>query len=410
MPDRILLISYAFPPTSAPEALLSAKRMSGLPGFAVDVVCAEPPEGYTVDDHSLDPYVTEGFASVTRVHRGRAWNYVRLGRYAGIVRPPDEWRPLNGPARRAAARRIGRGEYAAVVTWSQPHSTHLVGSALRRRYGTPWIAHLSDPWMRNPFVSCGTAERWINERLERRVFGGADRLLFTSAETVELCLGAYPRKWRDKARVLPHAYEPRLYPPAPPHGETDGRILLRYVGAFYGPRSPRPLAAGLARLESAVLRRLRIEIVGRVEDGMLETPEVRQLPEGVLTVRPPVDYIASLGMMREADGLLVVDAPADSSPFLPSKLVDYVGAGRPVAALTPEGAAAALVRRLGGPVADPADAAACAQALTDLVARIDSGGPGAFGCPHVRREYEADAVRAQMAAVIRDLSSRASAA
>jgi hypothetical protein len=45
-----------------------------------------------------------------------------------------------------------------------------------------------------------------------------------------------------------------------------------------------------------------------------------------------VGYQESLKLMSEADALLVIDAPADQSVFLPSKLIDYIGAGRPISA------------------------------------------------------------------------------
>lgn len=407
MAERVLLITYAFPPMWAPEAMLSAKRMGGLPGFDVDVICAVPPPGYAGEDHSLDAYVGERFAAITRVRRSRVWEPARFGRWHGVLRPPDEFRLLNGPARRAAARRLRGGGYAAVVTWSSPASTHLVGRSLRRRHGIPWIAHLSDPWVRNPFADRPPVERRINERLERGVFQTADRLLFTSVQTVDLCTAGYPAAVRERSRVLPHAYEPSLYPDAAGPGGAPAPIVLRYLGAFYGPRSPRPLAAALGRLDRDLLERMQVEIVGRVEEGMLDAPDVRALPKGVLRVRPPVDYVDSLALMRSADGLLVVDAPADSSPFLPSKLVDYVGAGRPIAALTPPGAAADLVTRLGGPVADPSDIDACAAALARLV---EHAGDGPFGDPAVRAEYDADRVRAQMAEVLREVIDRASSA
>jgi glycosyltransferase involved in cell wall biosynthesis len=404
--ERVLLIAHAFPPMWAPEAMLSFKRMGGLPGYEVDVICAVPPPSYAGEDHSLDRHVRERFASVTRVRPSLAAAHARFGRFHGVARPPDEFRLLNGPARRAAARRLTRGGYAAVVTWSQPQSAHLVGASLRRRFDVPWIAHLSDPWVRNPFLDLSPLERRLNERLERRVFHRADCLLFTSTQTVDLVTGGYPDSVREKSLVLPHAYDRSLYPSGT--GTRSGRVVLRYLGAFYGPRSPRPLAAALGRLPAEVLDRVRVEIVGRVEEGMLDAPELTALPPGVLTVREPVGYAESLGLMESAGGLLVVDAPARSSPFLPSKLVDYVGAGRPVAALTPPGAAADLVERLGGPVADPSDVDACAGALRRLIDRARSDAP--FGDPDVRAEYDADRVRAQMAAVVREVSDRARSA
>ena len=300
---RILLLSHAFPPMWAPEALLSAKRMGALPGFEVDVVCAQPPAAWA-GAATLDAYVEQRFGRVERVARSRIWDHARFSRFTGVVRPPDEFRWFNGPARRAALRLAGERSYEAIVSWSQPHSTHLVAQAVAGSTGLPWIAHFSDPWVRNPFLSLEGLERRLNERQERGVFAAADRLLFTSAHTVDLCLAGYPAGWRDKARVLPHAFDPSLYgdTPSPP---TGGRLTLRYLGAFYRPRTPAPLLAALRLLEPALRERLNVEIVGRVEDGLLD--DVGDLP---VTARPPVDYVESLAEMQSAHGLLVVDAPA----------------------------------------------------------------------------------------------------
>ena len=61
--------------------------------------------------------------------------------------------------------------------------------------------------------------------------------------------------------------------------------------------------------------------------------------------------------------LLVIDAPADDSLFLPSKLIDYLPLGKPILGLTPlRGASADLIRRLGYPVVAPDDEAAIAAA------------------------------------------------
>jgi hypothetical protein len=68
--------------------------------------------------------------------------------------------------------------------------------------------------------------------------------------------------------------------------------------------------------------------------------------------------------------LLVIDAPADDSLFLPSKLIDYLPLRRPILGLTPpRGASADLIRRLGYPVVAPDDETAIAgqiEALLDL--------------------------------------------
>jgi hypothetical protein len=74
-------------------------------------------------------------------------------------------------------------------------------------------------------------------------------------------------------------------------------------------------------------------------------------------------------MAADADVLLVIDAPSEGpSPFLPSKLIDYLPFRKPMLGVTPEpGASAALLRRLGSRVARPGDVDSIASALADLV-------------------------------------------
>jgi hypothetical protein len=191
---------------------------------------------------------------------------------------------------------------------------------------------------------------------------------------------------RTKFAVLPHAYDESLYPPAA-SVSRDGPLLLRYVGHFYEPRSPEPLFRALAALGPAA-RDVRVEIVGRLQPHMTESAAYRALPAGTVTVREPVDYVASLRAIAEADVLLVVDAPARLSPFLPSKLVDYVGARRAIVGLTPPGSAAALIGRIGGWVADPTDAGACAAALAAGIDWAREGRDRDFGDTAVRAEYD----------------------
>ena len=57
--------------------------------------------------------------------------------------------------------------------------------------------------------------------------------------------------------------------------------------------------------------------------------------------------------MLDADMLLILDAPFDISVFFPSKLVDYIGAQKPILAITPEGSCADIVREAGGLVYSP---------------------------------------------------------
>ena len=58
----------------------------------------------------------------------------------------------------------------------------------------------------------------MNRQLEARVIEHADRVVFTTPETVDLVMAKYPALWRKKVRVIPHGYNP-----IPPSQAGEGR-------------------------------------------------------------------------------------------------------------------------------------------------------------------------------------------
>jgi hypothetical protein len=152
---------------------------------------------------------------------------------------------------------------------------------------------------------------------------------------------------------------------------------------------------------------VRFEIIGAHDSQLVSRAGGDLLPEGLFALRPAVPYRESLRLMAAADGLLVIDAPAEVSVFLPSKLIDYLGAARPILGLTPPGAASALIEQLGGLVAHPSDTAAARRALEDFLARLRAerqGGRRAWGAPEVRRRYEAAFVAGEFVEIIREIT------
>ena len=113
--------------------------------------------------------------------------------------------------------------------------------------------------------------------------------------------------------------------------------------------------------------------------------------------------------MTSAAGLIVIDFPVPEntqSVFLPSKLIEYVGADRPIIGLTPRGTAAHLIKRLGGFVADPGSANEVADVLREFLSFVwdtrhdlETG----WGRSEVRQEFEAETVASKFHRVLMEL-------
>lgn len=402
---RLLLLSYAFPPATAPEAMLSAKRVGNLAGWDVEVIAAAPFHPGMGNDTEMAAYAE---ARVAKVHRLRPMVQLPLHRLGVLAHLPDSMRMLNGQARRLAIALNRQRPFDAMLSWSTYHSVHLVALDVKRETGLPWLAHMSDPWVDNPFVSYRGLALRVNMGLERAVFEHADRILMTTPETVDLVMAKYPDDWRQRVAVIPHGYEAALYTGACPAPLGGRPLVVRYLGNFYGIRSPEPLfrALGvLAARQPGLLDGVRVEIVGKLDPGMGETAAARALPAGLVTLRQPVGYRESLHLMETADLLLIVDAPARNSVFLPSKLVDYLGARRPIVSLTPPGASRRVTCDAGYWAAAPEDGAASADALAAGLAHVRAGG----GATAAAERYSATATAGELARVLADVSGRAAA-
>jgi hypothetical protein len=183
--------------------------------------------------------------------------------------------------------------------------------------------------------------------------------------------------------------------------------MLRYVGNFFGARSPAPLYRALNSLGATMpglLGGMRVELIGEMPADMQRHPDLLRLPAETVRCVPKVDYATSLSLMRSADLLLNIDAPFAESVFLPSKLADYIGAGRPILGITPPGTASRLISDLGGWVADPANPEQIVAALTEAVTFVSSRRGEPWGDEAVRNRFDAGRVAATFEQLVATLA------
>ena len=407
---ELLAVSFVFPPTAAPRSVQVARLLKHL-RVRTTLVCADDqgaPRDPTIEPNAETqlrdclrvPFAMRGWRKQARRIASRfdlpVWNKI-----------PDEYSSWKAQALRAISKHVSDNDYRPdlIVSFAQPMSDHLIGLELKKLYRAPWVAHFSDPWTDNLFHDYDSLTKRINLSLERTVIESADRLIFTSPETMELVMAKYPAGWKAKTRILPHSFD--TSPHSSRSGANQARITIRHTGEFYGPRTPKPLIRTLRSILSDNTRALEgvcFELIGVVNPPTLVDSGIENLPPGLITIKPPVSYQESCSLSAAADGLLMIDAPAARSVFLPSKLIEYVGAGRPILGLTPPGAAANLIRELGGWVADPTDDKAMKRTVTEFLSYLNKPEqPEIWGEAEVRRQYEAPVVSKTFEMILREL-------
>ncbi|MGE4421876.1 MAG: glycosyltransferase [Pseudodesulfovibrio sp.] len=377
---RILAVMYIFPPLLYPASIRNLRITHGLAsqGAQVDVVMVDPATYEPPGAMMLDDAATRLVPESVRVRQIKSCELsfpLRLIKSSRLLRSLfhkvvapvkkewtfSAWKQLEG---------IGQGDYDLVMSFSQPHSNHLLGMRLAQKLSLPWVAFFSDPWTGNPYEQLdGKLLAYIQD-LERSVFENADALLFTSSETIELAMEGYGEEIKRKASVLSHAFVPDWYQSvgAGPD-KAGGRVTMLHTGHFYRKRSPMPLFLALKELEETarISDSLEVVCIGQMPSECRDWIAENGLGR-LITIEEPIPYLDSLKRIVGADWLFFVDAPSDKpSVFLPSKLVDYLGSGKPIIGITPkEGASARVLRETGNIACDLNDR----ERIKEMVLRI----------------------------------------
>ena len=407
---RVLIVSFYFPPAGGGGVQRVLKLCKHLPemGWDVDVLAPDDPRWVAVD-----PGLAAEIPPGTIVHRApyrgpsqerapeerlrRARGAGRLATRAAILGRkllvPDPSVPWVPSAARAGRRIVRERAIDVVLTTSPPMSAHLVGSAIARRAGVPWVADFRDSWLANPHRRYERrsvrAKRQLLERIARRALRRASGISAVTEviaeEARELAPAGTP------IRVISNGCDFDDF--AGLRHEPGERLRLLHAGYFFGARTPRPFLQALARL----LER-RPELRGTVEarfiGGFREAD--RAWAEGLglgeaLVVDGFVPHEGALRAMKEADALLLLipNAGGLGTTVLSGKLFEYLAAERPVLALVPpEGAAAAILRETElAWIADPDDLEAIEETLEQVYDAWRDGSLGAERIlPHDLRE------------------------
>src|SRR5499426_3095690 len=263
-----------------------------------------------------------------------------------------------------AGLKAARESKAEQIFSSGPYWTnHLVGLALSYLTGLPWTAHFRDPWITGnwqaPTSSLATR---LNKWLEHIVVTRATAVVSVTEEHSAAFRQSYPRLPADKFFTVPNGYDNGEWEesPAETRRESEEKFLIAYTGKFYIERDPRPLFRALRTLiDSGEIdcEKLQVDLVGWCESS--EGRPVREMAAELglsdcVNILGPRSRPETIRRMTRADLLLLL-----SERFIiqiPGKTYEYLRAGRPILALTPESALADFMRRTGaGWVVNPKD-------------------------------------------------------
>jgi glycosyltransferase involved in cell wall biosynthesis len=383
---KVLLVTMYFPPAGGGGVQRPLKFATHLPAHGIEthVLAPDDPKWIHSDPDLAPP--TQAWIHRARYYGPRARKLADelhgttgLERYSRQARSlsrrvlvPDENVSWNLTAIPAAIRIASSQDIDVVLTTSPPNSVHLIGAAVKRMLGVPWVADLRDSIATHPHRRVESAA----VRAKERVSASVARLVAKRADVIVAASDAIADETlslRPQGVVTTILNGADFDDFAGLQYERTDRFRITHTGSFFGKRDPRPFLKALLEsgLDDVVAR-----FVGDFRVSDREWAQDLGLG-GRLELIPHVPRREALALQRDSDALLLLipDAGGRGEGVLSGKVFEYVAAERPIlAAVPPEGAAAELVEATGtGVVAAPDDVGALREALRELHGRWAAG-------------------------------------
>ncbi|MGH8529911.1 MAG: glycosyltransferase [Nevskiales bacterium] len=353
---RILLVSFFFPPHNQIGAVRNSKFAKYLlrAGHDVRVLCAQnapvpqtlaleiAPERVTYSNwynvNRLPEMLLGGRQKVaTQGYRRPGWSgrlMARLGKlYAACINFPDGLIGWYWPAVRAGDQLLRQWRPDVIVA-TTPVTGLLVGSALARRHGIPWVGDMRDLWTDNPVqASTGPLRRFLEKRLEQRTLASAAALVVVAEPFAALLAQRYGKPVRTIRNGFDAEDFARLDSVQPSAGLP---LNLIYTGMVYPEYQQSRSLFEAVRSMQVSPEQLRVDFYGRnlfpIQDLAREYGVERWVK-----VHAPVSYDESLRLQRKADALLFLTwANPGHAGIMTGKIYEYLGARRPLLLIGPQ--------------------------------------------------------------------------
>ncbi len=359
--NKVLIITYYWPPAGGPGVQRWLKFVKYLPEFDVEpiVYIPENPSYPLLDEKLLsdvsdktiilknkifEPYALASFLSknktkklgtgiITQKKKQSIIEKIMLW-IRGNVFIPDARVFWVKPSVKYLKKYIQENNIETIITSGPPHSLHLIGLDLKKQLNVNWIADFRDPWTTIGYHKELKLSKWASAKhkaLEKEVMKTCDTILVTSPTTKT----EFERITNQPIEVITNGYDVEEIEKK----SLDEAFTLAHIGSFLSERNPQILWESLSELiqeNEAFATHFKLKLIGAVSKEVIQSISDYKLDTFVQNLGY-VSHEEALIHQRSSQVLLLIEIDSvDTKCIIPGKLFEYMVSERPILAIGPK--------------------------------------------------------------------------
>ncbi|MDI6786351.1 MAG: glycosyltransferase family 4 protein [bacterium] len=235
-----------------------------------------------------------------------------------------------------------------IFTTSPPHSIHIIGYFLKCLTKKPWVVDFRDPWTREVWFNPATPlRRRMEEGLEKRILKYADKIICNTEPMKEDFIKSYSDIPKNNFEVITNGFDKEDFQDL--EKKPQEKFTITYTGTMcisfdakksvrYNPIHFFKALRNLLDEKPELENKIQVNFVVLIREELDVSNLIKKLNlENILRIYQFLSHQECMKYLVNSDALLLIHhAGGKSKDWVPAKLYEYLGAGKPVLALIPQ--------------------------------------------------------------------------